>query len=176
MGSAKKLLASAIVLLVLGGAAAAVAASSGGAAKPNKLTGYPSKINRIDLNGYQIETSYPLGKLDAGSTYLQKYTHHSVTATAIAGPYVGSPRRAWHDTTIPPASPSINRFPSTGTQPPPPSYANRQVARRRQVRHGERIEPQRREGRQAGRNHQGTRTPSGERRGRPTVQLASESS
>lgn len=35
--------------------------------------------------------SYPLGKLDAGSTYLQKYTGDSVTASAIAGPYVGSP-------------------------------------------------------------------------------------
>ena len=91
MRSAKKLLALAIALVTLAGAAAAVAASTGGAAKPNKLTGYPTKINRIDLDGYQIQTSYPLGKLDAGSTYLQKYTHNSVTATATAGPYVGSP-------------------------------------------------------------------------------------
>ena len=91
MRSAKKLVASAIILVGLAGTAAAVAASTGGAAKPNKLTGYPTKINKIDLNGYQIETSYPLGKLDAGSTYLQKYTHNGVTATAIAGPYVGSP-------------------------------------------------------------------------------------
>lgn len=91
MRSAKKLLMSAIVLVVLAGATAAVAASTGGAAKPDKLTGYPTKINKVDLNGYQIKTSYPLGKLDAGSTYLQKYTHTGVTATAIAGPYVGSP-------------------------------------------------------------------------------------
>ena len=91
MRSAKKLSALAIALVVLVGAAAAVAASTGGAAKPDKLTGYPTKINKIDLDGYQIQTSYPLGKLDAGSTYLQKYTHHSVTATAIAGPYVDSP-------------------------------------------------------------------------------------
>jgi hypothetical protein len=90
MRSAKKLVAMSVVLVVLAGAAVAVAAGSGGA-KPNKLTGYPTKINKIDLSGYQIETSYPLGKLDAGSTYLQKYTHDSVTATAIAGPYVGSP-------------------------------------------------------------------------------------
>jgi hypothetical protein len=46
----------------------------------------PTKINRINLSGYQIETSYPLGKLDAGSTYLQTYTRHSVTAKAIKGP------------------------------------------------------------------------------------------
>jgi hypothetical protein len=91
MRSTKKLVALAIALVVLAGGAGAVAASSGGAAKPDKLTGYPSKINTIDLNGYQIQTSYPLGKLDAGSTYLQKYTHHTVTATATAGPYVGSP-------------------------------------------------------------------------------------
>jgi hypothetical protein len=91
MGSAKRLFALAVVPFVLAGAAAAVAASGGGAAKPDKLTGYPTRINTIDLNGYQIQTSYPLGKLDAGSTYLQKYTHSSVTATAIAGPYVGSP-------------------------------------------------------------------------------------
>jgi hypothetical protein len=91
MRSAKQLIALSVVLGVLTGGAAAIAASTGGAAKPDKLTGYPTKINTIDLSGYQIETSYPLGKLDAGSTYLQKYAGDSVTATAIAGPYVGSP-------------------------------------------------------------------------------------
>jgi hypothetical protein len=91
MRTANKLLASLVAVVVLAGATAAVAASVGAAAKPDKLTGYPTKINRIDLSGYQIETSYPLGKLDAGSTYLQKYTGDTVTATAIAGPYVGSP-------------------------------------------------------------------------------------
>ena len=91
MRSAKQLIALAVVLAVLTGGAAALAASTGGAAKPDKLTGYPTKINTVNLSGYQIETSYPLGKLDAGSTYLQKYTGDSVTATAIAGPYVGSP-------------------------------------------------------------------------------------
>src|SRR5438105_5532888 len=91
MRSAKRLFALPVALVVLVAAAAAVAASGGGAAKPDKLTGYPTKINTIDLSGYQIQTSYPLGKLDAGSTYLQKYTRGSVTATAIAGPYVGSP-------------------------------------------------------------------------------------
>ena len=91
MRSAKSLITLAVVLVALTGGAAAIAASTGGAAKPDKLTGYPSKINTVDLSGYQIETSYPLGKLDAGSTYLQKYAGDSVTATAIAGPYVGSP-------------------------------------------------------------------------------------
>ncbi len=91
MRPAKKLFVWAIALVALMGAATGLAAATGGGAKPNKLTGYPTKINRIDLSGYQIETSYPLGKLDAGSTYLQTYTRHSVTAKAIKGPYVGSP-------------------------------------------------------------------------------------
>jgi hypothetical protein len=91
MRSAKKLTALSVALAVLVGTAGALAASGGPGAKPDKLTGYPTKINRVDLSGYQIETSYPLGKLDAGSTYLQKYSGNSVTATAVAGPYVGSP-------------------------------------------------------------------------------------
>lgn len=91
MRPATKLFVLAIALLSLTGAATALATTTGGAAKPNKMTGYPTKINTIDLSGYQIQTSYPLGKLDKGSTYLQKYTGNTVTATAIAGPYVGSP-------------------------------------------------------------------------------------
>lgn len=91
MQRVRKLFALGTAIVVLAAAATAVAASSGGTAKPNKLTGYPSKINKIDLSGYQIKTSYPLGKLDAGSTYLQVYKGDKVTATAIAGPYVGSP-------------------------------------------------------------------------------------
>lgn len=91
MPSAKKLLAVLIAGVGLVGAGTALAAATSGAAKPDKLTGYPSKINRINLSGYQIETSYPLGKLDAGSTYLQTYSGDHVTARAIAGPYVGSP-------------------------------------------------------------------------------------
>lgn len=91
MRSAKKLFALVIALVVLAGAATALAATSGGAAKPNRLTGYPTTIKKINLAGYQIETSYPLGKLDKGSTYLQKYTATGVVATAVKGPYVGSP-------------------------------------------------------------------------------------
>lgn len=91
MRPAKKLCALGIIVIALAGTAAAVAAAAGSGAKLDKLTGYPTKINKIDLSGYQIETSYPLGKLDAGSTYLQTYTGKSVTAKAVAGPYVGSP-------------------------------------------------------------------------------------
>lgn len=104
MRSAKTLLAATITLMAVAGTATGVAAATGKPAtgkpatakatprvRPNPLTGYPDKINTIDLNGYQIQTSYPLGKLDAGSTYLQTYTHNTVTAVAVAGPYVGSP-------------------------------------------------------------------------------------
>jgi hypothetical protein len=72
--ASQELFALAIILVALVGAATGLAATIGGGAKPDKLTGYPTKINQIDLAGYQIETSYPLGKLDAGSTYLQTYT------------------------------------------------------------------------------------------------------
>jgi len=110
MRIAKTLIAAAIALTAAAGTATGIAASAGAAtsapatatatakaghgntpyARPNPLTGYPTKINTINLNGYQIETSYPLGKLDAGSTYLQTYTDNTVTAVAVKGPYVGS--------------------------------------------------------------------------------------
>jgi hypothetical protein len=103
MRPAKTLIAVAIALVALAGTATGVAAATGGPAaaggaaaaahhgRPGSLTGYPTHINTINLDGYQIETSYPLGKLDAGSTYLQTYKGNTVTAVAIKGPYVGSP-------------------------------------------------------------------------------------
>lgn len=116
MRSAKMLLAAAVTLVAAAGTVAGAAAAASGSpaprpagtahagtaraataraatvhVRPNPLTGYPDKINTIDLNGYQIQTSYPLGKLDAGNTYLQTYTHNTVTAVATSGPYAGSP-------------------------------------------------------------------------------------
>lgn len=111
MRSAKMLLGAAVTVVAAAGTVAGAAAAASGSlaprpagtahagtahaatvhVRPNPLTGYPDKINTIDLNGYQIQTSYPLGKLDAGNTYLQTYTHNTVTAVATSGPYVGSP-------------------------------------------------------------------------------------
>lgn len=101
MRPAKTLIAAAVAAVALAGTATGVMAATNSAAapaapaarhvSPNPLTGYPTKINTINLDGYKIKTSYPLGKLDAGSTYLQTYTKTTVTAVAIAGPYVGSP-------------------------------------------------------------------------------------
>ncbi|MGZ4287295.1 MAG: hypothetical protein ACXVHB_23795 [Solirubrobacteraceae bacterium] len=88
MRTANKLCAVAAAVLTAAGAATAIAASSGGTAKPNPLTGYPTKIKTIDLSGYQIETSYPL---DKGETYLQTYSGNNVTAVAVKGPFAGSP-------------------------------------------------------------------------------------
>jgi hypothetical protein len=91
MRRAHKLCAVGAALVTTAGAASAIAATGGGTAKPNPLTGYPTTIKRIDLSGYKIQTSYPLGKLDKGETYLQTYTGNSVTAVATAGPFAGSP-------------------------------------------------------------------------------------
>lgn len=90
MRSARKLLVMVCALVVVTGGAVALA-TTGGGAKPDPMTGYPKRIKTIDLTGYRIQTSYPLGKLDKGSTYLQTYTGDHVTATATAGPYAGSP-------------------------------------------------------------------------------------
>lgn len=89
MPSSIKRLAVAFVVVAATAGATAFAATSG-APKPDKLTGYPTKINTINLAGYHIQTSYPLGKLDKGSTYDQTYTAHTVTAKAVKGPFVGS--------------------------------------------------------------------------------------
>jgi hypothetical protein len=104
MRSKRTLITLFIAVLAVAGSVAGVTASAQASAKApvtaakaashgqhNPLTGYPTHINTINLNGYVIQTSYPLGKLDAGSTYQQTYTATGVTAIAVAGPYVGSP-------------------------------------------------------------------------------------
>jgi hypothetical protein len=97
MRPAKTLIAAAIAIVALAGTATGVAAATSTPVPPihhvapNPLTGYPTHINTVNLDGYQIVTNYPLGLLDAGSTYLQTYSGDTVTAVAIAGPYVGSP-------------------------------------------------------------------------------------
>jgi len=104
MRSRKTLLVLLVAAIAVAGSVAGVAGSASASAKaplvaakathpaPDPLTGYPTQINQIDLTGYVIDTSYPLGLLDAGSTYQQTYSAGgNVTAIAIAGPYVGGP-------------------------------------------------------------------------------------
>ena len=52
MRTANKLCVVVAAVVTAAGAATAIAASSGGMAKPNPLTGYPTKIKTIDLSGY----------------------------------------------------------------------------------------------------------------------------
>ena len=55
------------------------------------LTGFPATINQVDLSGYQIVTSYPLG-FDAGNTFQQDYhADGTFTAVPLEGPFVGQP-------------------------------------------------------------------------------------
>jgi hypothetical protein len=97
MRPAKTLIAAAIAIVALAGTATGVAAATSTPVPPihhvapNKLTGYPTHINTVNLDGYQIQTSYPLGVNDAGNTYLQTYTGDTVTAVAIDGPLLGTP-------------------------------------------------------------------------------------
>ena len=78
-----------VALFVVAGTSTAFAATSS-TPKPEKLTGYPTEIKAINMAGYHITTSYPLGLLDKGSTYQQTYTKDTATAVAVIGPYVGS--------------------------------------------------------------------------------------
>jgi hypothetical protein len=95
-------------LLVLGLALAALLAITAGAATAgwshddgdthrggppaaDPLTGFPDQINQVDLAGYQIVTSYPLG-FDAGNTFQQTYhADYTFTAVPLEGPFVGQP-------------------------------------------------------------------------------------
>jgi hypothetical protein len=63
----------------------------GGPALSDPLTGFPDQINQVDLSGYEIVTSYPLG-FDAGNTFKQTYhADHTFTAVPLEGPFVGQP-------------------------------------------------------------------------------------
>ena len=43
---------------------------------------------RFDLNGYQIDAKYTLGR-NTGNTFRQTYTHSTVQGVPIEGPFVG---------------------------------------------------------------------------------------
>ena len=64
-------------LAAAGGTAAAIA--SGGS-----ITGFPNQINMVNLEGYKLVTSYPLGT-NTGNTFQQTYAANgNVSATGIA--------------------------------------------------------------------------------------------
>jgi len=74
------LLVSVAVLATLGIGVASANAPS--------ITGYPYQINKVDLSGYTIQTSYTLGR-NTGHTYVQVYdSSNTVTAhQVLPGPY-----------------------------------------------------------------------------------------
>jgi hypothetical protein len=52
------------------------------------ITGYPAQINKVDLTGYTIQTSYSLGR-NSGHTFVQVYdSSNTVTAhQVLPGPF-----------------------------------------------------------------------------------------
>jgi hypothetical protein len=46
------------------------------------ITGYPNQISKVDLSGYVIQTSYPLGA-NTGFTFQQTYGTKTVSAHAV---------------------------------------------------------------------------------------------
>jgi hypothetical protein len=90
----KKLFVVGVALVVL---AATTSVATAGWTHPgappaaDPLTGFPATINQVDLSGYRIVTSYPLG-FDAGNTFQQDYhADGTFTAVPLEGPFVGQP-------------------------------------------------------------------------------------
>src|SRR5436190_1229409 len=52
------------------------------------ITGYPNQINKVDLTGYTIQTSYSLGR-NAGHTFVQVYDSSStvIAHQVLPGPF-----------------------------------------------------------------------------------------
>ena len=70
----RMLLVSHAVLATMGIAAACADAPT--------ITGYPNQINKVDLNGYVLQTSYSLGA-NTGFTFQQTYGATTVSAHAV---------------------------------------------------------------------------------------------
>ena len=90
----KKLFVVGLALVVMAATASVATAGWTHPAAPpaaDPLTGFPDTINQVDLSGYQIVTSYPLG-FDAGNTFQQDYhADGTFTAVPLEGPFVGQP-------------------------------------------------------------------------------------
>jgi hypothetical protein len=53
------------------------------------ITGFPNEIRKVDLVGYKLVTSYPLGT-NTGNTFQQTYLHNGrFSAVGLAGPFTG---------------------------------------------------------------------------------------
>lgn len=69
-----------VAIVALLGAAQALA-------HERSITGYPNQINRVDLDGYVLQTSYTLG-VNTGNTFEQTYLPGGkFTAKCVSGPF-----------------------------------------------------------------------------------------
>ena len=93
MHSGKRILLAAAGLLVaiaLAGTAVAANATAPRTHQPRQASGAPHlSLERFDLNGYVLDTSYTLGR-NSGNTFQQTYGHSMVQGVPIAGPLVGT--------------------------------------------------------------------------------------
>jgi hypothetical protein len=56
-------------------------------ARSHDITGYPDQINKVDLDGYVLQTSYPLGN-NRGNTFKQTYLPDGkFAAECVSGPF-----------------------------------------------------------------------------------------
>jgi hypothetical protein len=93
MHSSKRILLSAAGLLVAIALAGTAAAANATAPRPHQTlpahgTSHLS-LERFDLNGYVINTSYTLGR-NTGNTFQQTYGNSMVQGVPIKGPLVGT--------------------------------------------------------------------------------------
>ena len=97
MHSGKRILLSVaglVVAIALAGTAAAANATAP-LAHPRSQQPHPApgashlSLERFDLNGYVLDTSYTLGR-NAGNTFQQTYGHSMVQGVPIKGPLVGT--------------------------------------------------------------------------------------
>ena len=74
----------AVVVLV---ATFAVFGATQAFARGHDITGYPDQIDRVDLDGYVLQTSYPLGN-NEGNTFEQTYhADGTFSAECVSGPF-----------------------------------------------------------------------------------------
>lgn len=75
------------LLVIVVVAAIALLGAAKAAAHGGGITGYPLKINRVDLNGYVLQTNYTLG-VNAGNKFEQTYLPDGkFSAKCVSGPF-----------------------------------------------------------------------------------------
>jgi hypothetical protein len=94
MRSGKRILAVAagfFAAIALAGTAVAANATAPGSHRASPASGasHHLKLERFDLNGYVLDTSYTLGR-NTGNTFQQTYGHSMVQGVPIKGPLVGT--------------------------------------------------------------------------------------